>query len=294
MATGKQIPFYIHERDNKFELSTTMDLSTLENHLWESANILRGPVDAADFKTYIFPMLFFKRISDVHDEEFEQAMEESGGDLEYATFAENYRFQIPDNCHWKDVRAVTKNVGQALQYASREIEKANPDRLFDIFGDAQWGNKDRLSDALLRDLIDHFSRLKLGNIDVEADILGQAYEYLIKKFADQTNKKAGEFYTPADVVRILVEIVDPRSGMSVYDPTVGSGGMLIQSRDYVRECGGDPRDLSFYGQDSIGTTWSVCGLPSGVTSSRMRFSAATTCFPGVTKGPLPSADDREA
>ena len=168
-------------------------LSQLESHLWEAANILRGPVDAADFKTYVFPLLFFKRISDVHDEEYQAALDESGGDEEYAIFPQNYRFQIPDSCHWSDVRGVATNVGQALQKAMRGIEKANPETLYGIFGDAQWTNKERLSDALLRDLVDHFSRLSLGNQSAQSDILGQSYEYLIKKFADLTNKKAGEF-----------------------------------------------------------------------------------------------------
>ena len=171
-------------------------LSQLESHLWEAANILRGPVDAADFKTYVFPLLFFKRISDVHDEEYQTALAEADGDEEYARFPQNYRFQIGDDCHWNDVRAVASNVGQALQRAKRGIEKANPETLYGIFGDASWTNKDRLPDSLLRDLIEHFSRINLGNQAAQADILGQSYEYLIKKFADATNKKAGEFYTP--------------------------------------------------------------------------------------------------
>lgn len=198
--------------------STELDISTLSNHLWESANILRGPVDAADFKTYIFPLLFFKRISDVFDEEIAEALDESGGDQQYALFPENHRFQIPDDCHWDDVRKKTTNVGQALQRAMREIEKANPDTLYGIFGDAQWTNKDRLSDALLRDLIEHFSKLPLGNRTARADILGQSYEYLIKKFADATNKKAGEFYTPRSVVNLMVRILNPREGETIYDP----------------------------------------------------------------------------
>lgn len=196
-------------------LSTTLELSRLESHLWEAANILRGPVDAADFKTYIFPLLFFKRISDVYDEEYQQALDESGGDVDYAAFAENHRFQIPGGCHWRDVREVTANVGAALQHALHEIEKANAETLYGIFGDAQWTNKERLSDALLRDLLDHFSRLPLSNSLVSPDVLGQAYEYLIKKFADATNKKAGEFYTPRSVVRLMVSILDPHEGETI-------------------------------------------------------------------------------
>lgn len=175
----------------------SISLSQLESHLWEAANILRGPVDAADFKTYVFPLLFFKRISDVHDEEHRTALEEFGGDEESALFPENYRFQVPPHCHWRDVRAVTASVGQALQTALRGIEQANPHTLYGIFGDAQWTNKERLSDTLLRDLVEHFSQLPLGNTAAKTDVLGQSYEYLIKKFADTTNKKAGEFYTPA-------------------------------------------------------------------------------------------------
>ncbi|MFI4862526.1 MAG: type I restriction-modification system subunit M N-terminal domain-containing protein, partial [Phycisphaerales bacterium JB063] len=150
-----------------------LSLSRLSNHLWEAANILRGPVDAADFKTYIFPLLFFKRICDVFDEETAEALDMSGGDRQFAYFPENHRFQVPEDCHWADVRSKTTNVGQALQRSMRAIEKANPDTLYGIFGDANWTNKDRLSDALLCDLIEHFFKLRLGNAYARADILGQ-------------------------------------------------------------------------------------------------------------------------
>jgi type I restriction enzyme M protein len=137
----------------------TISLGQLESYLWEAANILRGPVDAADFKTYVFPLLFFKRISDVYDEEYSAALAESDGDEEYAQFPQNYRFQIPKNCHWDDVRVVTTNLGQALQKAMRGVEKANPETLYGIFGDAGWTNKERLPDSLLRDL-----RSELSNV----------------------------------------------------------------------------------------------------------------------------------
>jgi len=152
-------------------LKSSLDLSTLESHLWEAANILRGPVDAADFKTYIFPLLFFKRISDVYDEERTQVEAEYGEGIDFAEF---HRFQIPEGCYWRDVRAHTTNVGHALQNALRGIEQANPRTLYGIFGDAQWTNKERLSDALLCDLIEHFSRLPLTNAVAQADVLGQA------------------------------------------------------------------------------------------------------------------------
>jgi type I restriction enzyme M protein len=239
-----------------------ISLNQLESHLWEAANILRGPVDAADFKTYVFPLLFFKRISDVRDEEYEAALNESSGDEAYALFPQNYRFQIPDNCHWSDVRSVARNVGQALQKAMRGIEKANPETLYGIFGDAAWTNKERLPDSLLRDLIEHFSRISLGNEAAETDILGQSYEYLIKKFADLTNKKAGEFYTPRSVVKLMVNILDPKEGESIYDPACGTGGMLLESIQHVRERHEDDRALwgKLFGQEKNLTTSAIARM----------------------------------
>ena len=242
--------------------SMPVSITQLESHLWEAANILRGPVDAADFKTYVFPLLFFKRISDVHDEEYRIALEEAGGDEEYALFPQNYRFQIPEKCRWEDVRVVATNVGQALQKAMRGIERANPETLYGIFGDAQWTNKDRLSDSLLRDLIEHFSRIDLGNQAAQADILGQSYEYLIKKFADATNKKAGEFYTPRPIVRLMVNILDPREGESIYDPACGTGGMLLEAIHHVRERHEDDRTLwgRLFGQEKNLTTSAIARM----------------------------------
>lgn len=243
-------------------MKSSLSLPELSNHLWEAANILRGPVDAADFKTYIFPMLFFKRISDVHDEEHQAALVEFDGDEEAALFAENYRFQIPEDCHWRDVRQRATNVGQALQTALRGIEQANPHTLYGIFGDAQWTNKDRLSDALLRDLIEHFSELSLGNAVAKADILGNSYEYLIKKFADATNKKAGEFYTPRSVVRLMVNMLDPQAGESIYDPACGTGGMLLEAIHHVQEKHGDVRTLwgKLFGQEKNLTTSAIARM----------------------------------
>ena len=239
-----------------------VSINQLESHLWEAANILRGPVDAADFKSYVFPLLFYKRISDVHDEEYQTALTESGGDEAYAQFPQNYRFQVPEDCHWRDVRAVTTNVGQALQKALRGIEKANPETLYGIFGDAQWTNKDRLPDSLLRDLIEHFSRIDLGNQSAQGDILGQSYEYLIKKFADATNKKAGEFYTPRSVVRLMVNILDPKEGESIYDPACGTGGMLLEAIHHVKENHGDDRTLwgKLFAQEKNLTTSAIARM----------------------------------
>jgi type I restriction enzyme M protein len=237
-------------------------LSELEAHLWESANILRGPVDQADFKSYVFPLLFLKRISDVYDEEYEQALDESDGDVDYAGFAENHRFQVPEGTHWNDLRERTENVGQAIQGSMRAIEQANPNKLYGIFGDPQWTNKERLPDALLRDLIDHYSKLPLSNSRVEPDVLGNAYEYLIKKFADLSNKKAGEFYTPRSVVEMLVNILDPEEGETVYDPACGTGGMLIEVVQHVKKSGGRVQLLwgKVFGQEKNLTTAGIARM----------------------------------
>ena len=193
----------------------TTDLITLpelEQYLAKAADLLRGSIDQADFKAYIFPLMFFKRISDVYLEEFAQALEESGGDHEFAAFAENHRFAIPEDNLWADVRSHTENIGTALQTAFREIEKANPETLYGIFGNANWTNKDKLPDRKLADLIEHFSTKTLSNAAVAPDVFGNAYEYLIKRFADQSNKKAGEYYTPRSVVRPADQHPRPRRG----------------------------------------------------------------------------------
>lgn len=242
--------------------TTRLEISQLSNHLWEAANILRGPVDAADFKTYIFPLLFFKRISDWFDEEFATALGESGGDGDYAAFPENHQFQIPDSCHWRDIRSQSVNIGHALQQAMHGIEQANPDRLHGIFGDAQWTNKERLPDALLKDLIEHFSSLDLSDKACQADVLGQAYEYLIKKFADLTNKKAGEFYTPRAVVSLMMRILAPKAGETIYDPACGTGGMLLEALHYIKEHGGDVKRTlgKLYGQEKNLTTSAIARM----------------------------------
>ena len=199
-------------------LQPPLTLTQLESYLWQAANILRGsPVDRTDWKSYILPLLFFKRICDVWDEEYSEAVATFGED-----FADEHRFQIPENCHWRDVRASATNVGTALRNAMRGIETANPKHLYNVFGDAQWTNKERLPDPLLKDLIEHFSSLTLGNGRVTNDVMGDAYEYLIKQFADATNNKAGEFYTPRSVVRLMVDILDPQEGESIYDPACGA------------------------------------------------------------------------
>ena len=226
-----------------------MNQKELEKYLWGAATQLRGTIDAGDYKQYIFPLLFFKRICDVYDEEFEAALKESDGDLEYAAFEEHHHFIIPKGAHWNDVRETTVNVGDALQNAMREIEKANPDTLYGIFGDASWTNKNRLSDETLTNLVEHYSQHKLNLANVPDDQLGNAYEYLIKEFADDSGHTAAEFYTNRTVVKLMTMIMDPQPGESVYDPTCGSGGLLLNCALHLKEEGKEYRTLKLYGQE---------------------------------------------
>jgi type I restriction enzyme M protein len=235
-------------------------LSQLEQYLSKAAWILKGPVDASDFKIYIFPLLFFKRISDVYDEEYQEALKESGGDSDYASLPEFHRFVIPKECHWNDVRETTTNVGLAIEKALRGIEQANQEFLYGIFGDAQWSNKNKLSDRLLIDLVEHFSQYNLSNSMVDPDMLGQAYEYLIKHFADLTNKKAGEFYTPRSVVHLLGLILDPHEGETIYDPACGTGGMLLECVGHLKENNEDYRTLKLFGQEKNLTSSSIARM----------------------------------
>ncbi|ELE2042654.1 SAM-dependent DNA methyltransferase [Vibrio vulnificus] len=237
---------------------TLINLKDLEAHLWHAAHIITGPIDASDYKTYIFPILFFKRICDVYDEEFEEAMEQVG-DEELAKGDMFHRIQIPANCHWKDVFAETKDIGQALKDSFRGIELENP-QLHGIFGDASWTNKERLSDELLSTLLNHFNKVNLGVSSVRNDNMGRAYEYLIKRFADKANKKAGEFYTPRTIVRLMVNILDPQANESVYDPACGTGGMLLETIHHVKESGGDPRLLKIKGQEKNLTTEAIARM----------------------------------
>jgi len=226
-----------------------MTQKELEKYLWGAATQLRGTIDAGDYKQYIFPLLFFKRICDVYDEEFENALSESDGDKEYAAFAEHHHFVVPKGSHWNDVRETSVNVGVALQDAMRNIEKANPDALYGIFGDASWTNKNRLSDETLINLVEHYSQHKLSLNNIPDDKLGNAYEYLIKEFADDSGHTAAEFYTNRTVVTLMTKIMDPQPGESVYDPTCGSGGLLLNCALHLKSEGKEYRNLKLYGQE---------------------------------------------
>jgi len=235
-------------------------LVELERRLWEAANALRGPVDPADFKTYVFPMLFWKWISDSWDYERSLAIDEYGKDVEPEVEADYHRFNLPSGSHWRDVTTKTDNVGSKIATALGRIEQTNPDSLAGIFGDAAWGNKERLPESALVALIDTFNGLTLNPEQVDHDVLGQAYEYLLKNFADESGKKAGEFFTPRQVVRLIVRMLDPQPGESIYDPACGSGGMLVETINSVRAHGGDTRTLRLYGQEVNLTTAAIAKM----------------------------------
>jgi type I restriction enzyme M protein len=239
---------------------TRITQQQLESYLWGAAVLLRGTIDAGDYKQFIFPLLFYKRLNDVYDEESVTALRESGGDKDFALFPENHRFQVPSDSHWAEIRKVSRDVGQSLQQAMRAIETANPDKLWGIFGDAQWTNKDRLSDAMLRDLIEHFSTLELTVANLPEDELGQGYEYLIKKFADDSGHTAAEFYTNRTVVHLMTEMLDVQPGESVYDPTCGSGGMLLSCVSHLRKQGKEWRNVKLYGQERNLMTSSIARM----------------------------------
>jgi len=241
-------------------MSTRITQHQLESYLWGAATLLRGTIDAGDYKQFIFPLLFYKRLCDVFDEETQLALKESGGDKAFAAYPENHRFQVPQNAHWFEVRQTSNNVGKALQSAMRSIEKANPDKLYGIFGDAQWTNKDRLSDAMLRDLIEHFSCLELTVVNLPEDELGQGYEYLIKKFADDSGHTAAEFYTNRTVVHLMTEMLEPQPGESIYDPTCGSGGMLLSCITHLRRQKREWRNVRLYGQERNLMTSSIARM----------------------------------
>jgi len=229
-------------------MSTRITQRELESYLWGAAVRLRGLIDAGDYKQFIFPLVFLKRLSDVYDEEHAVGLEIYGDD-DLADLPENHRFAIPDSAHWQDIRKVTSNVGATMLAAMRAIESANPDTLPGVFGDGDWGNKDLLPDATLLDLIEHFSSKTLSVANLPEDELGQGYEYLIKKFADDSGHTAQEFYTNRTLVHLMTMMLKPEPGESVYDPTCGTGGMLISTVAELRRQGKEWRNLKLYGQE---------------------------------------------
>ncbi len=249
-------------------MANQLTLDTLESWLWESANILRGSIDSSDFKNYIFGLLFLKRFNDVFEERVGQLMADEGLSQAEAD-AEVCEDQgaFPPTARWGWLTTRTENIGEALDKAFHDIEAGvKGTDLQHVLTATQYGDKRVLSDHTLQRLLRHFNQYKLGNADLyKADMLGDAYEYLIKQFADDAGKKGGEFYTPKGVVQLVVRLLDPRPGMSVYDPTCGSGGMLVESAHHIAELpggtllGGKP-NVMLYGQEKNLGTWAIAKL----------------------------------
>ncbi len=239
-----------------------LTLQELESHLWKSADILRGSVDSSDYKNYIFGLLFLKRLSDTFEEQKKNLIKEHGEEigLLLADDPDQYQFFVPKAAQWEEIRKHSEDIGTAINVAFEALENENA-TLEGVLTPIDFNRKEVLTDSVLQRLLQHFSLLNLTNENLsEPDMLGRAYEYLIKMFADDAGKKGGEFYTPTKVVELLVKLIKPEEGMRVYDPTCGSGGMLIQSVDYVKEHGGNPQSLSLFGQEKNLGTWSIAKM----------------------------------
>jgi type I restriction enzyme M protein len=237
-------------------MSSKLTLQDLESHLWGAANILRGSIDSSDYKHYIFGLLFLKRINDVFFEEAEQLLED--GEPEDVAYEDpdEHEFMVAKRARWDEIRKHSTDIGAQINKAFAELEEHNP-KLAGVLTPIDFNDKERMTDSTLERLLQHFDKYQLRNEDLESpDMLGQAYEYLIAQFADDAGKKGGEFYTPKEVVALLVKLLKPEEGMRVYDPTCGSGGMLIQAAKIV----GNPKNISLYGQEKNLNTWAICKM----------------------------------
>lgn len=234
--------------------------SDLEKYLFKCADILRNYVEASSYRDYIFPLLFFKRISDVFDEDIVNAQREYGDAWKDFPEDEIHDFSIPEGCHWNDLRGVTDNVGIAIQKAFQGIESMNADKLGGVFGNTNWANKSKLPDRMLKDLIEHLSMLTLSLENCPEDELGHGYEYLIGKFDSDDGHTAQQFYTNRTVAHLMAEILTPCPKESIYDPTCGSGGILISCIDHIKNNGQEWRNVKVFGQEIIPPTASICRM----------------------------------
>ena len=240
-------------------MSDKLTLDELESHLWESANILRGSIDSQNYKNYIFGLLFLKRINDVFVEKQEEIIEDHGE--VFKDDKDFYTVFVPEKALWANIKEQTRDIGAEINKAFEELEQENP-FLEGVLTPIDFNDKDRLPDSLLEKLIQHYSEIDLSNENLEdPDILGRAYEYLIRQFADDAGKKGGEFYTPREVVELLVKILNPEKGMRVYDPCCGSGGMLIYSAEHIRNNNGNSmNNITLFGQEINLNTWAICKM----------------------------------
>ena len=263
---GSEAPIEPEQLAIELPSDRLLTVAELERYLWSAADILRGSIDSSDYKSFIFGLLFLKRLSDRFEEEAEKLVAE-GEDPGIAwEDPDEHQFFVPPGARWGALTKVATNVGEALNTACLALEDANPDALEGVLAGIDYNDPNRLGDTKSRDqvlgrLVQHFSRLQLRNVDLsEPDMLGRAYEYLIEKFADDAGKKGGEFYTPNMVVRLIVELLDPSEGMRICDPTCGSGGMLVQCAKHVERKGGNSQNLALHGQEKNLGTWAICKM----------------------------------
>ncbi len=246
-------------------LPEVLSVAQLEQYLWSAADILRGSIDSSDYKTYIFGLLFLKRLSDRFEEEAEKLIEEGvPADIAW-TDPDEHQFFVPDRARWGAIQRTANNIGETLNKACAALEEQDP-ALEGVLAGIDYNDERRLGDARNRDtvlarLVQHFSQVSLRNDRMaEPDLLGRAYEYLIEQFADDAGKKGGEFYTPRMVVRLIVELLAPTERMRICDPTAGSGGMLIECAHFIERRGGNPRNLTLHGQEKNLGTWAICKM----------------------------------
>ena len=283
-----------------------LSIAQLERYLWSAADILRGSIDSSDYKNYIFGLLFLKRLSDRFDEECEALVKEGANPED----VDEHQFFVPKRARWGEIQKTATNIGDVLNKACSALEEKNAG-LEGVLAGIDYNDERKLGDAKHRDavlarLVQHFSKLNVRNANLsEPDMLGRAYEYLIEKFADDAGKKGGEFYTPRMVVKLIVEILAPKEGMRICDPTCGSGGMLVECAHHLERQGRNPKNLSLFGQEKNLGTWAICkmnmllhGLPDAriekgdtIRDPKLREGGELALFDRVIANPPFSLDE---